>query len=792
MNPNYEILEYQKILEMLKKYVSNSITRELVDHVSPIADLVDARRELEKTGDAMRLSARFGTPPFYEFQDKRLSLRRAKAGASLSIKDLLEIAGVLRQIRALRDWYDRCEGVESSLDDYFDRLTPVPFLLEKLERSILSEEEIADAASPALADIRRKLRRAQQKLRDTLDSICKRPDVQEYLQEERVTIREGRFVLPVKVEHRSKIPGLVHDTSASGQTLFIEPLSVVDAGNDIRLLELQEAEEIQRILTELCAECGTWSDVLITDTDLAAELNLYFAKSRLAEHMHAFIPTLTDDGVLSLQNARHPLIPFEQAVPISFTLGASYKVLIITGPNTGGKTVSLKTCGLLTLMAMSGMPIPASENSRVSVFSNVLADIGDTQSIEQNLSTFSAHMRRVIEILDKADDKSLVLLDEIGSGTDPVEGAALAEAIIDRLKEKGARLMVSTHYQELKIYATECDDVENASCAFDIKTLKPTYHLQLGSPGKSNAFAITAGLGMESGIIQKAQNLISRENLRFEQAVERLEDARHALESERETLQENLQQSEKNVKELKQALARTETERAQILEQAQRTAMQVVESTKAQSNAMLTELEALRRQKERDSFSADVLRARSDVKKGFREMYSTVDPLTLIPDAEYHLPRPLRAGDHVVLAGTGQKGVVAAAPDRNGVVFVQMGAMRTRVPLEQLRLVQQEKAGKQKPNLRKTGQVSAKASRRGSMELDIRGRTCDEGVYEMESFLDHAILSHIGTVTIIHGKGTGLLRKAVHDRLKQLKFVKSYRLGTFGEGEDGVTIVELQ
>ena len=557
MNKNLEILEFHKILDMLANLSANDITREKVLAITPNPDLAEARAELEKTNDAFQLSIQFGAPPFHRFQDMRMGLRRAKSGAKLSLKDLLEIATILRQMQSLSDWYDRCAGVESTLDDLFSQLAPVPFLLEKLDRSILSEEEIADAASPALAEIRRKIGRSRQKLRDTLDSMMRRQEVQDCLQDNRVTLRDGRFVLPVRAEHRSKIAGLVHDTSATGQTIFIEPIAVVDANNDIRLLELQEAEEIERIIEELCTECGTWADTIIRDIAVCADLNVYFAKARLAEQMHAFPPTLTDDGVILLKKARHPLIPYKKAVPISFTLGDTYQALIITGPNTGGKTVALKTCGLLTLMAMSGMLIPAAEGSRISVFNNVLADIGDTQSIEQNLSTFSAHMRSVIEILEQADRHSLVLLDELGSGTDPIEGAALAEAVIQRLKDNGAKLMVTTHYQELKLYATEQPDVQNASCEFDIETLRPTYRLILGSPGKSNAFAICKGLGLSESIIAAAETLVSQENLRFEEAVSKLEETRKALEQDRSAMQEALRQAEEDAAKLREEVQRT-------------------------------------------------------------------------------------------------------------------------------------------------------------------------------------------------------------------------------------------
>ena len=794
MNPNERTLELDKILELLANEAANDLTREQARHLQPQTDLAVVQAELEKTDSALALAVQFGTPPFYAFQDMCTALQRAKSGAKLSLKDLLEIARILRQVQALSDWYDHCSGVETPLDDLFSRLAPVPFLLEKLDRCILSEEELADAACPALADIRRKILRSGQRLRETLDKMVRNQDVQKCLQDARVTMRDGRFVLPVKAEHRGQVQGLIHDTSASGQTLFIEPLAVVEANNDMRLLESLEQEEIERIITELCADCGTWADAIIADHAVCAELNLYFAKANLAAKMHAFRPIVTDDGVLDLKNARHPLIPAEKVVPISFSLGREQKTLIITGPNTGGKTVALKTAGLLTLMAMCGLLIPAAEGSQISVFETVFANIGDTQSIEQNLSTFSAHMKQVIEILQQADDRSLVLLDELGSGTDPVEGAALAVAIIERLHNNGAKMMITTHYQELKLYATEHPEVENASCEFDLVHLKPTYRLILGSPGKSNAFAITEGLGMDPSIIQQAQTLVSEENLRFERAVEKLEQTRQTLEDQLQAIQVEKQQADEAAAKAKQELEEIRAERAEKIEQARLQAMQIVEQTRAESNALLEELDKLRKEKERATFSGDVISAKSSSKRRFRHMYETANPLeeAAATDASYQLPRALKVGDTVMVADTKQKGKVVSLPDSSNRLLVQFGAMKTKMQLERLRLVNsQPEKQPQKKNVPRTGKVSAKTERSGSMELDIRGCTCDDGVYQMDAFLDRAVLSHVSTVTIIHGKGTGLLRKAVHQRLKQLKYVKSFRLGVFGEGEDGVTIVTL-
>ena len=796
MNLHEKILELDKILEMLASKTSNEMSRAMALRLQPETSLFRVQEELDKTAEALSLATRFGTPPFYNFRDMCMALRRVKSGAQLSLKDLMDIAAVLRQIQSLSDWYDHCEGMETELDYLFTQLTPVPYLLEKLERSIISEDEIAYAASAQLAQIRRKISRSQQHLRDTLDKMVRSQDVQKCLQDTRVTLRDGRFVLPVKAEHRGQIQGLIHDSSASGQTLFIEPMSIVEANNDIRLLESQEQEEIERIISELCADCATWADSIIRNHSVCAELNLYFAKADLAADMKAFPPILSDDGVIDLIRARHPLIPADRVVPISFRLGDEHRALIITGPNTGGKTVALKTCGLLTLMAMCGLLVPAAEGSRLSVFRHVYANIGDTQSIEQNLSTFSAHMKEVIHILEEADDSSLVLLDELGSGTDPVEGAALAEAIISRLKDNGAKIMVTTHYQELKLYATEQPDVENASCEFDVEHLRPTYRLIIGSPGKSNAFAITETLGLAKDVIAHAKTLVSSENTRFETAVEQLEQTRLALEEQLRQVWREKEAAKTYAQELEAERDAFREEKVARMEQVRLQANSIIETTKAESNALLEELEQLRREKEKESFADAVSAAKTGSKQRINRMYDTANPLDDIPQENYVLPRPLMNGDTVMIADTRQKGVVVGNPDGSGMVFVQMGVMKTKVAVKRLRLVEnqpQKQQGQQKKQPgRKQGRVSAKAERSGSMELDIRGRACDEGVYEMEAFLDRAVLSHISTVTIIHGKGTGLLRKAVHQRLKRMSYVKSYRLGVFGEGEDGVTIVTLK
>ncbi len=791
MNKYFKTLELHKVLKMLSDMASNDRTRQMALDLEPCTDYDTVCLEMDKTSQALELAVSFGTPPFYDIKDVNGSLRRAASGARISLKELLEIKSLLNQIGALSDWYSHCENTATELDYLFSNLRPNKYLQEKLDRSIISEEEISDAASPELAAIRRKINRAGSKLRETLDKMIRSESVQKSLQENIVTMRDGRFVLPVKAECRGKIQGLIHSSSATGQTVFIEPMSVVEANNDIRMLEGQEQEEIERIITELCRECGECAEELMGSYEVCTELNLYFAKANLGAKMKACAPEITCDGVLRLNKARHPLIDMKKAVPIDISLGEKHNALIITGPNTGGKTVALKTAGLLSAMVMCGMLIPVSDGSSVSVFSHILADIGDNQSIEQSLSTFSSHTNKVIEIIKLADENSLVLLDELGSGTDPVEGAALAVAIIERLKCQGAKLMVSTHYQELKLYAIEGEDVENASCEFDPETLRPTYRLITGSPGKSNAFSISASLGMPKDVIAEAKSLVSEENTRFEKVVAQLEDARRQLDKQNEELRLLKAEAEENNRKLKAELEEIEKNKEQQLEQARLRAMSIIESVKAESNSLMDELEAIKKDKDKKDFAQKYSSIKTRSKQSFNKMYDTANPLDEKSDDGYRLPRKLKKGDTVLVRDIDKKGTVCSEPDENGNVYVQMGIMKTKVSVLQLKLVEEQKVTyKSKPV--STRSVKSKMERRGTMELDIRGKAADEGVYEMEAFIDSAVLSGISMVTIIHGKGTGVLRAAVQQRLKSMKQVKSFRSGIYGEGENGVTIVELK
>lgn len=798
MNKYLRTLELDKILEMLAELASNDETKRMALAIRPDTDLQSVRRENLKTNQALSLSIQFGLPPFTNFKDISTAVKRARSGAVISLRDLLDIAAMLRQIKSLSDWYSSCENIETELSYLFSQLAPNDWLLEKLDRSIISENEIADAASPELAAIRRKINKAGMQLRETLDKMVRNKTTQQYLQESSVTIRDGRFVLPVKSEYRGQVSGLVHDTSATGQTIFIEPMAVVEANNDIRILQGKEQEEIERIIRELCRECGEYADVLCANYKVCAELNLYFAKSELAAKLHCAMPGITDDGIISLKNARHPLLDRNKAVPINLSLGEEYQALIITGPNTGGKTVALKTAGLLSAMTMCGLLIPVSDGSSISIFENILVDIGDSQSIEQNLSTFSSHTNKVIEILGTSDEHSLVLLDELGSGTDPVEGAALAVSIIRRLISNGARLMVTTHYQELKVFAIDTPNVENASCEFDIETLRPTYRLIVGSPGKSNAFAISESLGMPAEIINEAKSFVSDANTRLEDVIGKLEASRIELEREREQAAKLRAEAAAHEAKLRADKEELENAKKDLLERARQQAMTIIEQTKAESNELIDELEKLRREKEKKDFSANVSGMKSRSKQSFNKMYETANPITGgDPNEGYVLPRKLKRGDTVYVVDLGRTGIVSGDPDGSDFVFVQMGVMKTKMNVSRLRLEESPKVTVgnkpvQKQRGGKTGKVGVKVERRGKMELDIRGCACDDGIYQLDQFIDQAVMSNISVISIIHGKGTGQLRAAVHKRLKSHPSIKSFRLGVYGEGEDGVTIAELK
>ena len=787
MNRNYKTLELDKILERLAAMTTIEDAKQEALNLEPQFDLKRVELLLKQTDDAVALSGRFGAPSFGGAANCASSLRRAEAGGCLSTGELLSIARTMHVIRTVREWHSRCASVETALDSYFSGLVSNKYLEERITTAIISEDEISDKASPALSDIRRKIRTASSKARETLDKIIHSSKYIKYLQDAIVTQRDGRYVVPVKSECRNNVPGLVHDTSASGQTVFIEPMGVVQANNDIKVLRGKEEEEIERILFDLSANAGEFADSIIRSYKNLAQLNFIFAKADLAYSMRASRPVMNDRGEVNIRQARHPLIPKDRVVPVDITLGKSFDTLVITGPNTGGKTVTLKTLGLFTLMAMCGLLVPCADNSELSVFRRVLVDIGDEQSIEQSLSTFSAHMTNIIQILKLANAGSLCLIDELGAGTDPVEGAALATAILERLREKHAKIASTTHYAELKEFALRTEGVENGCCEFDVATLQPTYRLLIGVPGKSNAFAISKRLGMDASIVDRAKELVSTESRQFEDVVGKLEQQRQSLERQVENANRLTAKAntEKQRAENEAKRAREDAERE--IERAKQEAQRIVSRTRAQADALIEEIEKARREKEMTA------EQRTKLRQDINRMEAHADPVKLknTPDEEYVLPRPLKVGDTVLIYDIDKNATVLAPPNKDGQVLVQAGIIKTRVDIKNLRLLKSQikpKADRFSP----TRRVPSRMDVRPETEIDVRGETGFDAVNIVDKAIDNAMLSGVGKLTIIHGKGTGVLRREINQFLRTNKHVKSHRLGTFGEGEDGVTIVELK
>ena len=784
MDKHYRALELDKVLEMVAAECSSGDGAQLARELSPVYTAAEAQWLLQETDAAFVAMAKFGAPSFYGMKNVTNPLRRAQAGGGLGLRELLDIGGTLRTIRGLTQWWGKSENVRTALTGRFEVLAPNKYLEEKIFMCIVNEEEVADNASPALATIRRKIRAASQRVREQLDKLIRSPSHQKHLQESIVTQRSGRYVVPVKAEFRGEVPGLVHDTSSSGATVFIEPMSVVELNNEIRVLRSDEQDEIARILLELSQEAGSFADSIIDSYKYAVELDLIFAKAQVAYKMKAVVPQVGEDGKIVLHSARHPLIDKTKVVATDITLGVDFDALIITGPNTGGKTVALKTIGLMTLMAMCGLMLPVGEGSRVSVFRHILADIGDEQSIEQSLSTFSSHMVNIIKIFEVADNSSLILLDELGAGTDPVEGAALAEAIIQELRNRNVRLACTTHYAELKAYAIQTPGVENGCCEFDVATLRPTYRLLIGVPGKSNAFAISQRLGMSEKIVDRARELVSQESNAFEQVVGRLEEDRRKMEDEFQALRASEEKARKSAQEAERLKEEAEAQAKKEVERARQEASQIVQKTRQRADALLNELEELRRQKNKQLSAEQKARLRS----GMKELEGTADPVHRRRDDNYTMPRPLQVGDDVVIYDIDKEATVLELP-KDGAVLVQAGIIKTRVPLENLRLMSNRQMKKKNPGRTVTKNVSTPE---GTTSLDLRGQTVEEALMEVDSFLDRASRMHVTQVTIIHGKGTGALRTAVQQHLRRCSQVKSFRLGTYGEGESGVTIAELK
>ena len=785
-------LEFDKIRAMLAACAQTEGSRELAMSLAPSADVTEVLRRLRHTSDARRLIGAKGTPSFGNVRDMLKVTERAKLGAILTTRELLDVANLLRTTRSLKEYIRTNKLFETSLDEIFERLTPERQVEEHILNAILAEDQIADNASSRLSDIRRRIKSVNNKIKDLLSKYTSGA-YSKYLQENIVTQRGGRYVVPVKIECKNDIKGLVHDTSASGATIFVEPYDVVEANNELRELEAAEAYEIEKILAALSAEVDSVSDTIWLNYDIITELAFVFACGELSFRMNGVAPAISGEKSISLRRARHPLIDKDKVVPIDIEIGRGRDTLIITGPNTGGKTVSLKTLGLLTIMAQAGLHIPAGEPSEICVFDNVLADIGDEQSIEQSLSTFSAHMVNIVSIIRQITDRSLVLFDELGVGTDPIEGAALAIAIIEAVRGKGAICAATTHYAELKAYALETEGVDNASCEFDIETLMPTYRLIIGTPGKSNAFAISEKLGLPAEIIGRARRSVSADSRRFEVVIEKLERSRIETERQREELARLRAEYEKFKAEAEKKLISSQKQAEAELEKAREKARVIVESARASSDFIFDRLEKTKKEFERERSEQALERARQEIRAHLRTSADKYNPVEKTEDDGYILPRPLEKGDMVYLRNLGSSGRLIEAPDKSGGVVVEVGTTRIKTNIENLKLIEDDtaSAGHSTPQPRAAEHIH-KATREFSPEIDLRGLTGEEAWYLVDRYIDEAIMFGVSSVRLIHGKGTGALKNALWRFLKGDKRVAAFRLGVWGEGDGGVTVLELK
>ncbi len=787
-------LEFDKVIAMLETHCQTEGAIQMARSLRPTEDTYTVLRRLRRTTDARRLSDIKGAPSFGRVRDISSACERAEKGATLSPRELLDCAGVLRTARTLQDYHLGNHPFDTVLDEVFDRLIPNRALEERITRALPAEDMVADEASPTLADIRRKIRNENAKIKETLQKLISGNS--RYLQENIVTMRGGRYVIPVKAECKAEVKGLIHDTSATGATIFIEPMAVVDANNEIRMLQTREEREIERILSELSAAVGEISDALWLNYRNINDLAFIFACGELSAEMKAVAPTLSGDRTVNLMEARHPLIDKDAVVPIHITLGDTFDTLVITGPNTGGKTVSLKTAGLFALMTQSGLHIPAAEGSAICTYDNILVDLGDEQSIEQSLSTFSSHMVNIVTIMREVGPRSLVLFDELGGGTDPVEGAALAVAIIESVREAGASCVATTHYAELKAYALDTEGVCNASCEFAVETLKPTYRLVIGAPGKSNAFAISEKLGLPPVIIERARGMVSSENRSFEGVIEQLEQSRVQMEKEREEAKRLREEYEHFKREAEAKIQSRVANAEKEAETARKKAAAMVQSAKASCDFLYEQMEKMRKAQESAKAAEELAAARRAVRDHLRTTGDIFDPIEVQEEEEgYVLPRPLRKGDKVRIVTIHKEGIVVEEPKPGAkLVAVRAGVVSTKARLEDLRLIELDERGQEKKPAQRKAQSSVSVDRTNTFksEIDLRGMTGEEAWLAVDKYLDDAIMYNIKSVHLIHGKGTGALRNALWKFLRPDKRIASFRIGQYGEGDGGVTVVELK
>jgi DNA mismatch repair protein MutS2 len=782
-------LELPAVLSMLAAQAVGETAKERALLLTPSADPFEVKHRLDETSAAKTMMVVRGSPSFSGVKDVRASLARADLGGALNTRELLDIARVLQCARLVRGYIADNKLGASCIDSLFNALRANKFLEEKITTSIVGEDEIADGASNELADIRRKMRAAAARAREALQKILSSPGYAKALQEPIITMRSDRYVVPVKADHKGAVPGLVHDISATGQTLFVEPMAAVKANNELRELAAKEKLEIERILAELSADCAEHRSDIDSDFNLLVRLDLIFAKAKLSYKLDCQEAGLEGEGIV-LRKARHPLLDPAKAVPINVELGDAFDTLVITGPNTGGKTVSLKTIGLLAAMNQCGLHIPAADGSNLPVFRHILADIGDEQSIEQSLSTFSAHMTNIVSILAECDEKSLLLFDELGAGTDPTEGAALAISIIEYARQKGAMIAATTHYAELKVYATNQPGVQNASCEFDVETLRPTYHLLVGIPGKSNAFAISKRLGLGEDIIEDAKKRVNTDSASFEATIEKLEQTRLLLEKDREEAARKLRQAEEQAKKASFLRSELEVRLDKADQKAKREAERIIREARETAEATFRELDEMREKANEEDNIQRINEARSELRRKLNQSEEALRTQDAAPAEEQKSARPVRPGDTVQIKSMGMKAeVISVSPDR--VLSLRAGIMNLTAKEDEVLLIEGLEQ-KTKKTAASSGSPAALRSAAIASEIDLRGMETIEAVLAAERYLDSAVMGKLKTVTLIHGKGTGALRTAVQNMLCHNKLVKSFRLGRFGEGEAGVTVVELK
>ena len=781
-------LELDQVLSMLADCAGSDDGKAACIALRPTSDLDDVREMLRQTTEASNMCTQKGNPRFAEAKNVNDCIDRAVMGGSLQPKELLSVAGVLRCARTVKSFVSE-DDRDSVLYPHFEALSANKYLEDRIFNAILSEDEIADQASSELSDIRRHMRIQSARIKDSLQKTISSPTFSKYLREPIITIRQGRYVVPVKSEHRNDIPGLVHDVSSTGSTFFIEPMSAVSANNELRELELKEKKEIERILSELSACVADYADELRLNMSQLTALDVIFAKAKLGYKMKAWEPEMNDTGVICLRNARHPLIKADVVVPISLRLGTDFDSMIITGPNTGGKTVTLKTVGLLTLMAECGLHIPAGDGSTLSTFDAILADIGDEQSIAQSLSTFSSHMRTIVDIVAQCNGRTLVLFDELGAGTDPAEGAALAIALIEYCRALGSSVIATTHYAELKLYAMRTKNVINASCEFDVETLQPTYRLLIGIPGKSNAFAISRKLGLSESILKEASDLVGQSDKDFEDVLNQLERQRQQMEAARAEAEKLRLETEKVKKESEEYSLQLQRQKEAALEQAREEAKLIIEEARAVANAAADEIKAIKKQLSENADTQGINQRQSDLRRSLNEAQSRLNAER--PSQTRPVPsRGIIIGDTVELIKLGTKASVIAI-NKDGTYQLQAGILKLNAKPDEVYLIENQNAAKPKAQRPVHSGREMKLTTLAN-EIDLRGMDCVEAICVLDRYLDEAMRSNLPTVRIIHGKGTGALRAAVQQSLRSNRFIKKFRLGVYGEGEDGVTIAEFK